>query len=194
MSVGEGAPGTFRGGWGTGLRPCSQAWGFAVPSSGLSQHWPTALSGPQSPYILCALPRPLLPPASLRSAFWQIPMTSQTIPLMASCPLADPAVLWDMKDSALAAVPSPAGPKDPQRGIIPPRSDSESMQSLRLCPGRRENYSFCFMRAHKRPACLMLPATVTLSLRGKAIFLSIFPRAPLHAEHGGVIHLRRPAF
>lgn len=63
-----------------------------------------------------------------------------------------------------------------------------------LCPGRRENYSPCFMRAHKRPACLMLPATVTRSLRGKAVFLSVSPRTPLHAEHGGVIHLRRPAF
>lgn len=182
------------GDWPKALQP---GMGFAVPSSSLSQHWPTALSGPQSPCVLCALPRPLLPPASLRSAFWQTPMTSQTVPLMASCPLADPAVLWDMKDSASAAVPSPAGhvgPKDPQRGIIPPRGDSESTQSPRLCPGWRENYSPCFMRAHKRPACLMLPATVTLSLRGKAVFLSIFPRAPLHAEHGGVIHLRRPAF
>lgn len=40
----------------------------------------------------------------------------------------------------------------------------------------------------------MLPATVTPSLRGKAVFLSIFPWAPLQAWRGRVIHLSRAAF
>ena len=124
-------------------------------------------------------------------------MTSPDSSPLASCPLADPAVLWDMKDSASAGVPRPpghTGSKDLQRGIIPPRGDSESTRSPRLCPGRRENYSPCFMRTHKRPACLMLPSTVTLSLRRKAIFLSVSSWDPLHAWHGRVIHLSRAAF
>ena len=63
---------------------------------------------------------------------------------------------------------------------MPPRSDREHTQSLRLHQSvMGENYNPSFMRAHKEPAWSACPAAATRSLRGDAVFLSVSPQAPL---------------
>lgn len=75
-----------------------------------------------------------------------------------------------------------------------PRSDREHTQSLRLYQSvMGENYNPSFMRAHKEPAWSARPAAATQSLRGDAVFLSVSPQAPLHTQHGRVIHPSQPA-
>lgn len=77
---------------------------------------------------------------------------------------------------------------------MPPRSDREHTQSLRLHQSvMGENYNPSFMRAHKEPAWSACPAAATRSLRGDAVFLSVSPQAPLHTQHGRVIHPSQPA-
>ena len=81
-----------------------------------------------------------------------------------------------------------------QGGIVSPRSDREHAWSPRLRQAvTGENYSPCFMRAHKEPAWSARPAAATRSLRQEAVFLSVSPQAPLHTQHGRVIHPSQPA-
>lgn len=74
-----------------------------------------------------------------------------------------------------------------------PRNDREHARSPRLHQAvTGENYSPCFMRAHKEPAWSARPAAATRSLRGEAVFLSVSPQAPLHTQHSRVIHPSQP--
>ena len=81
-----------------------------------------------------------------------------------------------------------------QGGIVSPRSDREHAWSPRLRQAvTGQNYSPCFMRAHKEPAWSARPAAATRSLRQEAVFLSVSPQAPLHTQHGRVVHPSQPA-
>lgn len=73
-----------------------------------------------------------------------------------------------------------------------PRSDREHTRSPRLLQAvTGENYSPCFMRAHKEPAWSARPAAATQSLRREAVFLHLPTGPPPYAARPG--HPSKPA-